>query len=250
MNPLQLLAETESSPDSQPACRVRICEDYMREARLIQSSLISAGPFRDNSVEIAFRFTPFFEVGGDFVDFFRLPDGMIGLYLGDVVEKGLPETIYGALVMGTLRGIHKTDTNTVVSLLNQRLMQRPPPGRFCSTLYAVFDPSTRGLAFSNAGLPFPLHVSAVECQPLGPGGLPSGLLPSASYDQHIVQLSAGDSVLFATDGLHESLNPAGIEFGSSRMIELWAQCHTKSAADSLDHLFDGLLAFANGTAPP
>jgi serine phosphatase RsbU (regulator of sigma subunit) len=49
--------------------------------------------------------------------------------------------------------------------------------------------------------------------------------------------------------MHGSLNPAGIEFGSSRMIELWAQCHTKSAADSLDHLFDGLLAFANGTAP-
>ncbi|MGZ3318200.1 MAG: PP2C family protein-serine/threonine phosphatase [Isosphaeraceae bacterium] len=190
-------------------------------------------------------------MGGDFVDFFRLPDGLIGLYLGDVVGKGLPATMYGALVMGTLRGIHKsdTDTATVLSLLNQRLMQRPLPGRFCSTLYAVFDPSTRSLAFSNAGLPFPLHTSATQCQPLGQGGHPSGLLPSASYDQHIIQLSAGDSVLFATDGLHESLNPAGIEFGSSRMLELWAQCHTKSAAESLDHLFAGLLAFANGTAP-
>lgn len=250
MNPLQLLAETESSPDLQPACGARICEDYMREARLIQSSLIPSEPFRDSSVEIAFRFTPFFEVGGDFVDFFRLPDGMIGIYLGDVVGKGLPATMYGALVMGTLRGIHKTDTATatVLSLLNQRLMQRPLPGRFCSTLYAVFDPSSRSLAFSNAGLPFPLHASAVECQPLGQGGLPSGLLASASYDQHIIQLSPGDSLLFATDGLHESLNPAGIEFGSSRMLELWGQCYAKSAAESLDHLFDGLLAFADGTS--
>ena len=251
MNPLQLLAETESTPDSQPACRVRICEDYMREARLIQSSLIPSEPFRDNSVEIAFRFTPFFDVGGDFVDFFRLPDGLIGLYLGDVVGKGLPATMYGALVMGTLRGIHKsdTDTATVLSLLNQRLMQRPLPGRFCSTLYAVFDPSTRSLAFSNAGLPFPLQTSATQCQPLGQGGLPSGLLASATYDQHTVQLSAGDSVLFATDGLHESLNSAGTEFGSSCMIELWGQCHSRSAAESLNHVFKGLQAFAKGTAP-
>jgi phosphoserine phosphatase RsbU/P len=251
LNPLQLLAETESRPDSQPACGARICEDYMREARLIQSSLIPSQPFRDNSVEIAFRFTPFFDVGGDFVDFFRLPDGMIGLYLGDVVGKGLPASMYGALVMGMLRGIHKTDTDTatVLSLLNQRLMQRSLPGRFCSTLYAVFDPSSRSLAFSNAGLPFPLHASAVECQPIGQGGLPSGLLASATYDQHIIQLSPGDSVLFATDGLHESLNPAGIEFGSSSMLELWAQSHARSAAESLDHLFDGLLAFADGTAP-
>jgi sigma-B regulation protein RsbU (phosphoserine phosphatase) len=223
----------------------------MHEARLIQSSLIPSEPFRDNSVEIAFRFTPFFEAGGDFVDFFRLPNGLIGLYLGDVVGKGLPATMYGALVMGTLRGIHKsdTDTATVLSLLNHRLMQRPLPGRFCSTLYAVFDPSTRSLSFSNAGLPFPLHTTATQCQPLAQGGLPSGLLAAASYDQHIVQLSAGDSVLFATDGLHESLNPAGIEFGSSCIIEIWGQCHTKSPAESLNHVFEGLRTFANGTAP-
>lgn len=109
MNPLQLLTDTESSPDLQPACGARICEDYMRVARLIQSSLIPSEPFRDNSAEIAFRFTPFFDVGSDFVDFFRLPNGVIGLYLGDVVGKGLPATMYGALVMGTLRGIQIRD---------------------------------------------------------------------------------------------------------------------------------------------
>ena len=79
----------------------------MREARIIQSSLMPTAPLCDYSIEIAFRFTPFFEVGGDFVDFLRLPDGLVGLYLGDVVGKGLPATMYGALVMGTLRGIHK-----------------------------------------------------------------------------------------------------------------------------------------------
>lgn len=251
LNPVDILPETESSPELQTLPCGRICDDHMREALLIQSSLIPTAPLRDSSVEIAFRFTPFFEVGGDFVDFFRLPDGLIGLYLGDVVGKGLPATMYGALVMGTLRGIHKsgTDTDSVLSLLNRRLLQRPLPGRFCSTLYAVFDPPTRTLAFSNAGLPFPLHASATTCQPLGQGGIPSGMLPTATYDQHIVQLSPGDSVLFATDGLHESCNPEGIEFCSTRLPELWAQCQSKSAAESLDHLFDGLHAFSNGALP-
>ena len=250
MNPLQLLVETESSLDSKPACSARICEDYMREARLIQTSLIPSQPFRDNSVEIVFRFTPFFDVGGDFVDFFRLPAGMIGLYLGDVVGKGLPPCMAPwSWARSAVFTKPRPTPPPVLSLLNQRLMQRPLPGRFCSTLYAVFDPFSCSLAFSNAGLPFPLRVSAVECQPLGQGGLPSGLLASATYDQLIIQLSPGDSLLFATDGLHESLSPAGIEFGSSRMLELWAQCHAKSAAESLDHLFEGLLAFADGTAP-
>jgi phosphoserine phosphatase RsbU/P len=251
VKPLELLPETEPNSEMEELTCGRVCEDHMREARLIQDSLLPTASFRDRSIEIAFRFTPFFQVGGDFVDFFRLPDGLIGLYIGDVVGKGLPATLYGALVMGILRGIHKsdTDTSTVLSLLNQRLIQRPLPGRFCATLYAVFDPTTRTLAFSNAGLPFPLHASAIQCQPLGQGGLPSGLLASATYDQHIVQLSPGDAVLFATDGLHESLNPAGIEFSSSHMPELWAQCRLMSATESLDHLFDGLQAFSNGTLP-
>ena len=246
-----LLPETKSVTHAETTCCTRICDDYIREARLIQSSLIPTGSFRHPSVEIAFRFTPFFEVGGDFVDFFPLPTGLIGLYLGDVVGKGLPATMYGALVMGILRGIHKanTDTGDVLSLLNQRLLQRPLPGRFCSTLYGVFDPSSRTLAFSNAGLPFPLHASSTQCQPLGQGGFPSGLLSTATYEQHVVQLSPGDAVLFATDGLHESLNPEGIEFSSTRMAELWAECQFKSASESLDHLFDGLFSFSNGTPP-
>jgi serine phosphatase RsbU (regulator of sigma subunit) len=102
----------------------------MREARLIQDSLLPTASLRDRGIEIAFRFTPFFQVGGDFVDFFRLPEGLIGLYIGDVVGKGLPATMYGALVMGILRGVHKgnVDTGAVLSLLNQRLLQRPLPG--------------------------------------------------------------------------------------------------------------------------
>ena len=253
MDPTAIFPETGvvSTPDRENLPCGRVCEDHIREARVIQSSLIPAAPLRDYSIEIAFRFTPFFDVGGDFLDFFRLPDGLIGLYLGDVVGKGLPATMYGALVMGTLRGIHKTgiDTRTILSLLNQRLLQRPLPGRFCSTLYAVFDPITRALAFSNAGLPFPLHATTTSCQPIGEGGLPSGLLPTASYNQHIVQLSPGDSVLFATDGLHESLNPEGIEFCSARLPELWAECQSKSAAQSLEYLFTGLQAFSDGTTP-
>ena len=250
LNPIVIVEETlpESTSTQETLTCGRICDDYMREARLIQSSLMPTAPLREYCIEIDFRFTPFFEVGGDFLDFYRLPDGMIGLYLGDVVGKGLPATMYGAVVMGILRGIHKTgiDTGTILSLLNQRLLQRPLPGRFCSTLYAVFDPNTRNLSFSNAGLPFPLHATGTTCQPIGDGGMPTGLLPIASYTQHSIHLAPGDSVLFATDGLHESLNPEGIEFCSARLPELWGECQSKSAAQSLRYLFDGLEVFSDG----
>jgi sigma-B regulation protein RsbU (phosphoserine phosphatase) len=153
--------------------------------------------------------------------------------------------------MGTLRGIHKTGTDTAEALgrLNERLLQRPIEGRFCSTLYALFNPGTRELIFSNAGMPLPLLVSGTTCRQLGDGGLPSGMFQGASYGRHVVQLSAGDCVLFASDGLHELRNGEGVEFCTSQIEEVWAQCRHKSATESVNFVFDRQLAFSNGTAP-
>jgi phosphoserine phosphatase RsbU/P len=227
------------------------CEEHVREAKLIQSSLVPTQGLRHERVEIAFRFMPFSEVGGDFVDFFPLPDGFIGLYLGDVVGKGSPAAMYAALVTGTLRGVHKcgTDTDSVLERLNERLLQRPIPGRFCSTLYALFNPATRELIFSNAGMPLPLLVSGTACQQLGEGGFPSGMFPGAAYGRHVVQLSPGDCVLFATDGLHELRNGEGVEFCTAQLEAVWAQCGHKSATESADFVFNGQAAFSNGHAP-
>jgi phosphoserine phosphatase RsbU/P len=244
LNPIELFPETEISPNPESVPCGRICDDHMREARLIQSSLLPSASLRDDCIEIAFRFTPFFEVGGDFVYFFRLPDGLIGLNIGDVVGKGLPATMYGARAMGTLRAF-----TTILSLLNQRLLQRPLHGRFCSTLYL-------SSTLPRAPRPFPTPASRFRSTPPPPPANPSAKAdslpacsPIATYDQHVIQLAPRDAVLFATDGLHESLNPEGIEFCFTRMPELWAQCQSKSAAESLDHPFDGLQAFSNGTAP-
>jgi serine phosphatase RsbU (regulator of sigma subunit) len=133
--------------------------------------------------------------------------------------------------------------------LNERLLQRPIEGRFCSTLYALFNPATRELIFSNAGMPLPLLVSGAACRQLGEGGFPSGMFRGATYGRHVVQLSPGDCVLFASDGLHELRNGEGVEFCTSQIEEVWAQCRHKSATESVDFVFDRQLAFSNGTAP-
>jgi phosphoserine phosphatase RsbU/P len=247
----KLVSALESEPVEASLSAACSCESYAREARLIQSSLLPTKGLCQQSVEVAFRFVPFSDVGGDFADFFLLPDGFIGIYLGDVVGKGLPAAMYGALVMGVLRGIHKTGTDTarVLAMLNERLVQRPISGRFCSTLYALFNPATRELIFSNAGMPLPLLASHNLCRPLGEGGLPSAMFPGATYERHVVQLAPGDCVLFATDGLHELRNRVDVEFCSAQMKDVWAPCWSKSASESVDVIFDRMLAFSDGSAP-
>jgi sigma-B regulation protein RsbU (phosphoserine phosphatase) len=191
------------------------------EAHLIQDSLLPRGTLRRDGFEVAFRFAPLGEVGGDFADFFPLPNGLVGLYLGDVVGKGLIAVMYASLMMGTIRGINKTDEDTgaVLSLLNKRLRVRPVPGRYSSMIYALFNPVSGVLAFSNAGIPLPLPVSTDSCRALGEGGFPSGMFPDASYQIHSVQLAPGDAVLFATDGLHEMRNAQNDDTNNSMSIE-------------------------------
>ncbi|MGA7626742.1 MAG: PP2C family protein-serine/threonine phosphatase [Candidatus Acidiferrales bacterium] len=216
------------------------------EARLIQDSLLPTGTLRGDSFEIAYRFSPLNEVGGDFADFFQLPNGQVGLYMGDVVGKGLVAAMYASLVMGTIRGINKTGetTATVLQLLNKRLRVRPVPGRYCSTIYALFDPASGELSFSNAGVPLPLLATSAGCQQVGEGGFPSGLFPHASYDVHTARLSPGDAVLFATDGLHEIRNERNEDLSWGKLDEIWNACRFKSADESLDYLFEEVQNFA------
>ena len=217
------------------------------EARQIQQSLLPDNMLDTPVCEVAYRFSPFAEVGGDFADFFHLPDGQVGLYLGDVVGKGLSAAMYAALVMGMLRGIHKTgeDTAAALELLNRRMLVRPVPGRYSATLYAVFDPSSLKLTFSNAGLPYPLLVSKSGCRQLGAGGLPSGLLPDSSYETYSVSLAPGDAILFATDGLHELRDSQDNDFSWEKLGETWRRCKGKPAEAALDYLFDEARQFSH-----
>jgi serine phosphatase RsbU (regulator of sigma subunit) len=224
-------------------------ESEKEEARLIQQSLLPTGSLRGSSFEISYNFSPYAEVGGDFADFFELPDGRAGIYLGDVAGKGLSAAMYAALVMGALRGIHKSgvEAAAVLTLLNRRLRVRPVTGRYCATLYATFDPVSLRLTIANAGLPYPLVASKAGCSELGQGGMPSAMFDGTAYEQHSVQLAPGDSVLFATDGLHELRNSEDHFLNAAELAEQRHACGKSAADESLVSLFDRLRIFSNGT---
>src|SRR5947209_11336664 len=123
----------------------KIRDAELEEARAIQSVMLPTHALRSGGVQISHEFQPIAAVGGDFLDYFELSDGTVGLYLGDVSGKGLPAAMYAALAVGTLRGVHKTGQppSCVLSTLNRRLLVRGVPRRYSATQYALFDPATR-----------------------------------------------------------------------------------------------------------
>lgn len=242
---------------SMEACEVALAEKssgfselVVGEAVLIQKLLLPREPLRESNFEITYLTRTFSEVGGDFLDYFLLSDGKLGIYLGDVVGKGLPAAMYAALAAGGLRAIHKTgqEPSAVLELFNKRLRVRPIPSRYCATQYAVFDPETLELRVANAGLPLPLHLSTTACCTIGDGGLPSGLFDFATYEQYTVQLSPGDAVLLTTDGLSEARSSDGQPLDMPRLIDLCAMLDYGSPDVFLRSLFNSIEDFTGGNA--
>jgi phosphoserine phosphatase RsbU/P len=110
----------------------KLREEELDEARAIQSGMLPTQPLRIGGITISHEFQPAALVGGDYLDYFSLPEGMIGMYVGDVSAKGPPAAMYAALAVVTRRGIHKTGQHPaqVTALLNKRLLLRGIPARY------------------------------------------------------------------------------------------------------------------------
>lgn len=226
----------------------KLREEELEEARSIQAVMLPAESLRSGPVMISHEFQPVAAVGGDFLDYFELMDGTIGLYLCDVSGKGLPAALYAALAVGTLRGVHKTGTSPsdALATFNRRLMIRGMPRRHAAIQYAVFDPRSCKLQIASAGMPGPFHLRADGCRLLELSGIPPGLFAGTSYDSLTLHLSPDDSVLFCTDGITDAFDRRGEQFGVERLQELCRDQRGSSPTELLGQIFSAVDSFSRG----
>jgi sigma-B regulation protein RsbU (phosphoserine phosphatase) len=232
----------------EPQALERLREQELEEARSLQSMMLPTESLHTDKVIISHAFQPVTEVGGDFLDYFELTDGSIGLYLGDVAGKGLPAAMYAALAVGTLRGVHKTGQrpSSVLATLNNRLTIRGATRRYAAIQYALYDPATRQMQIASAGMSGPFVISAGRCQTMELSGIPPGLFGNTTYDNQTIALQAGDSVLFCSDGLTEAMNADGEIFGPDRLKAAYeGSCHL-APAQLLTGLFQETERFSGG----
>jgi sigma-B regulation protein RsbU (phosphoserine phosphatase) len=226
----------------------KLREEELEEARAIQSVMLPEQALRVGGVRISHEFQPISGVGGDFLDYFQLSDGTIGLYLGDVSGKGLPAAMYAALAVGTLRGVHKTGQPpcNVLSTLNRRLLVRGVPRRYSATQYATLYPRTRQMHIAGAGVPGPFHLSARGCRILEVPGIPPGLFENVQYEMCAITLEPGDSVLFCTDGITDAFNLEEEPFGIARVQEICEASPHGEPRELLAQIFAALAEYTRG----
>lgn len=226
----------------------KLREEELEEARAIQRVMLPVDVLCSGPVTIAHKFQPLDLVGGDFLDYFELPDGTIGFYLGDVSGKGLPAAMYAALAVGILRGIHKTGESpaNVLTTLNMRLTSRGGLRRHAAIVYGVFDPASAQMSLASAGMPGPLIFSEENCRVLELSGIPPGLFRESEYETVTVQLQPGESILLCSDGIVEAQNGECEDFGVDRLIDVCTTGRGFYTSELLARIFSAVHDFTNG----
>jgi len=193
---------------------------------------------------------PCYEIGGDYYDFIHREDGRLIVALGDVSGKGTA----AALLMSSLHAaihaqadMHNSLAKTI-GAVNRYLVESIPANRFVTLFYAELDPKSGSLAFLNAGHNPPLIVhSGGTMEQLAAGGLPLGIMPNADFREGRTQLHYGDVLVIYSDGVSEACNPAGEEFGPTRLYEVVARNLDASAGGIRDRIESALTKFCQGT---
>jgi PAS domain S-box-containing protein len=196
-------------------------EQELRIARLIQQTLLPKSLPELDGYQIAVYYQPAREVGGDFYDSLELPDGRLGLIVGDVSGKGVPAAIVMAITRTMLRAAYRLGSPAeILEQANNILYPEIPPNMFVTCLVALLNSRAGRLHYANAGHnpPYLRHADGVS-EELRATGMPLGLMPNMSYEQKEITLEPGESVLFYSDGLVEAHDPRREMFGFPRMQE-------------------------------
>ena len=186
------------------------------------------------------------EIGGDWYDAFKLPDGRLAIAAGDVMGKGLTAAAGMGRVRNALRALALTDPRPAAVLAGlDRLFQATELDEQVTTVaYLVIDPATgEGLA-GNAG-----HLPPLRLSPAGPprldtieAGTPLGW--ASPRQQHIFRMPPGNTVVFYSDGLVEN-RMRGLDTGLDELLAVAGQAPPEVIGHPdrlLEYLVDRMLA--------
>jgi len=202
--------------------------------------------------EIAAMCQPARETGGDFYEFTKRADGLLGLIIGDVSGKSITAAMLMAAAQSVVqaKGSDYRSPAKVLAETNRLLYDDVPAGSFVAVSYALLSPDTSTVCLSNGGQLDPYLVPA-NGQPVQlietPGSrLPLGVLAEVDYDETSLSLAPGDMLVFYTDGIVEQNDASGELFGFDRVASVLDQLRGQSPQTTLSTILKAADDFANG----
>jgi sigma-B regulation protein RsbU (phosphoserine phosphatase) len=192
-------------------------------AEQIQASILPRDVPRQAGIEIAARYLPMSAVAGDFYDFLTFERNHLGILIADVTGHGVPAALIASMLKVAFAGqsAQASDPARVLTGLNQALCGKFED-HFVTAAYLYMDLDAKIIRYAGAGHP-PLLFSSRskgEARAIEKNGFFLGMFPEAEYSSIEIPLQRGDRYVLYTDGLPESKNAAGEEFGLIRCMKV------------------------------
>ena len=228
-------------------------ERFRRELELgrqIQHDMLPRAPLWFGATEIQGVSVPAREVGGDFFNYFAMPDGSLALLVGDVSGKGVGAALLMANIQASLRTRFALgqDLAAIAREIDIDIEHNTPGPVYATLFMGTFNPASRVLRFVNAGHnPQYILRSDGGLEQMSSSGLPVGLLAGRGYVEDRADLRAGDQLFFYTDGCVEAENDAGEMFGAERLEALLRE--SAGAADLLTEVETAVQHFRGSREP-
>jgi sigma-B regulation protein RsbU (phosphoserine phosphatase) len=213
------------------------CEwhEDLRSAHSIQQHLLARHSSTIAQADCSATCRQAHAVGGDFYDFLSLPNGDLGIAVGDVAGKGIAAALLAANLEATLRAEARrasSDLAEVIATVNQQFHEACFEEGYATLFYAAFDPAGRILRYVNAGHNPPLVRRADgTIEWLDAGGAPVGMFGEWLYQEGSVLLNPGDLLIAYTDGVTEAQNAFGEDWGLSRLAQVADEFMDETAAE-------------------
>lgn len=188
------------------------------------------------------------QVGGDYYDFLSLGRDRLGLVIGDIAGKGMPAALLMANLQANLRSHCATaldEPERFLCSVNQLFCESTPDSAYATLLYAEYDDNTQRLRYANCGhLHGLLLRSDGRLDRLHTTASVLGLFDNweCAIGEHA--LRSGDLLVLYTDGVTESFNASGDEFGEERLLDGLRRRRDLPAGSLLDSIVDEVRKFS------
>jgi len=208
-------------------------ESELRAAQVFQQSLLPERTATMNGFEVSFLYEPCDELGGDFCDYVLREDGPGAILISDVSGHGAPSAMITGMVKQAFRAAIQEEFAPAAALERIAAASRLfPDGKFVTATAVRFDRASMRIEYACAGHPPGLLLgsngSMAMLETTAPLIHPA--LPEWRCEQRAVPMEKGDRLLLYTDGLPETQNGEGDEFGFERLIALARQLSAAASA--------------------
>ncbi len=230
----------------------REVDHELRMIARIQRSLLPATLPQIPTMQLAAHYETSRRAGGDYYDFFALPNGRWGILIADVAGHGTPAAVLMAITHSIAHSYPGDPDRPAEFLgyLNLRLTEHytEGSGTFVTAFHGVYDPAKCEMVYACAGHNPPRLKRCQDGSIFSldkARSLPLGIMPDAAFEQASLTLHPGDQIVFYTDGITEATNPRGEMFGLQRLdltledCSLFATGLIKSVLDAVNTFTDG-----------